>query len=214
MRESITEGAPTIRHDVIVTPLGRTYPDVCRVEAVIVSVTQIRGDHFLVDGFAIRRRREEANARRHGLVRRTPVQIGDVCRPLIGDGGFGAFVDIHDKEKNIEVVNALRIEKRRRKNLKNANALLVIGNCFGEIAAFEVLQEGSINRKVLRLSVSGCDKGNGIQDEADADSVGRGNVLVAGVAILRGRVLDGVNERANGILDVVGEVRSHEVCRV
>ena len=86
MRESIIEGTPTIRHDVIVTPLGRTYPDVCRVEAVIVSVTQIRGDHLLVDGFAIRRRREEANARRHGLVRRTPVQIGDVCRPLIGDG--------------------------------------------------------------------------------------------------------------------------------
>lgn len=57
-------------------------------------------------------------------------------------------------------------------------------------------------------------KGNGVQDEADADSVGCWNVLVAGVAILRGRVLDGVNERANGVLDVVGEVRSHEVCRV
>ena len=40
-------------------------------------------------------------------------------------------------------------------------------------------------------------KGNGVQNEADADSVGRGNVLVAGVTILRGRVLDGVNERAN-----------------
>ena len=154
MRESITEGAPTIRHDVIITPLGWTYPDVCGVEAVIVSVAQIRGDHLLVDGFAIRRRREEANAMRYGLVRRTPVQIGDVCRPLVGDGGFGAFVDVHDEEENIEVVNALRIEKRRRNNLKNANALLVVGNCFGEIAAFEVLQEGSINGEVLRLSVN------------------------------------------------------------
>lgn len=169
----------------------------CGVEAVIVSVAQIRGNHLLIDGFAIRRRREEANARRYGLVRRTPVQIGDVCRPLVGDGGFGAFVDIHDEEENIEVVNALGVEERRRINLKNANALLVIGNCFGEIAAFEILQEGSVNGKVLRLSVSGCDKGNGVQNEADADSVGRGNVLVAGVAILRGRVLDGVNERAN-----------------
>ena len=214
MGESITEGAPTIRHDVIITPLGRTHPDVCCVEAVIMSVAQIRGDHLLIDGFAIRRRREEANAMRYGLVRRTPVQIGDVCRPLVGDGGFWAFVDIHDEEENIEVVNALRIEKRRRKDLKNANALLMVGNCFGEIAAFEVLQEGSINRKVLRLSVNRWCEGNGVQDEADADSVGCGNVLVAGVAILRSRVLDGVNERANGVLDVVGEVRSHEVCRV
>ena len=62
--------------------------------------------------------------------------------------------------------------------------------------------------------MSGCGEGNGVQHEADADSVGRGDVLVAGVAVLGGRVLDGVNERANGILDVVGEVRSHEVCRV
>ena len=214
MGESITEGAPTIRHDVVITPFGWTHPDVRCVEAVIVSVAQIRGDHLLIDGFAIRRRREEANARRYGLVRRTPVQIGDVCRPFVGDGGFGAFVDIHDEEENIEVVNALGVEERRRKDLKNANALLMIGNCFGEIAAFEVLQEGSVNGEVLRLSVSGCGTGNGVQNEADADSVGRGDVLVAGVAILRGRVLDGVNERANGVLDVVGEVRSHEVCRV
>ena len=117
----------------------------CGVEAMIVSVAQIRGDHFLVDGFAVRRRSEEANATRHGLVRRTPVQIGDVCRSLVGEGGFGTFVDVHDEEENIEVVNALRVEKRRRINLKNTNAFLMVGNCFGEIAAFEVLQEGSVN---------------------------------------------------------------------
>ena len=94
-------------------------------------------------------------------------------------------------------MNALCVEERRRKDLKNANALLMIGNCFGEIAAFEVLQEGSVNGEVLRLSMNRWCEGNGVQNEADADSVGRGNVLVAGVAILRGRVLDGVNERAN-----------------
>ena len=100
---------------------------------------------------------------------------------------------------------------RRRTHLEDADALLVVCDLVGEVGVGEVLQEVRLHGQLLLLRVKEKECGNRVQRHADGDAVGDGDLGVVRVESESGFVLDGVDESHDGVLDVVGEVGSHEV---